>query len=149
MRRIPGWFAIGEILVAGFVVLSIFSIVLYAPFWMIGGLMRNRRRPAERVVRWWPLIAVFSLVAFVVIFILCSEDLIERLGNFTVWSAALWVVTLLFGLASVVSFLVALRASSEEVRTGVRRFSRTVSTALLIAAAYLTYWGIIGIRTWA
>ena len=41
------------------------------------------------------------------IFILCSEDLIERLGNFTVWSAALWVVSLLFGLASVVSFLVA------------------------------------------
>jgi hypothetical protein len=149
MRRIPGWFAIGEILVAGFVVLSIFSIVLYAPFWMIGGLMRNRRRPAERVMRWWPLIAVFSLVAFVVIFILCSEDLIERLGNFTVWSAALWVVSLLFGLASVVSFLVALRGSSVGVRPGVRRFSRIVSTALLIAAAYLTYWGIIGIRTWA
>jgi CubicO group peptidase (beta-lactamase class C family) len=149
MRRIPGWFAIGEILVAGFVVLSIFLIVLYAPFWMVGGLMRSRRRPAERAMRWWPLIAVFSLVAFVVIFILCGEDLIERLGNFTVWSAALWVVSLLFGLASVVSFLVALRGSSEGVRPGVRRFSRIVSTALLIAAAYLTYWGIIGIRTWA
>jgi CubicO group peptidase (beta-lactamase class C family) len=149
MRRIPGWFAIGEILVAGFVVLSIFSIVLYAPFWMIGGLMRSRRRPAERAMCWWPLIAVLSLVAFVVIFMLCSEDLIEQLGNFTVWSAALWVVSLLFGLASLVSFLVALRGSNEGVRPGVRRFSRIVSTALLIAAAYLTYWGIIGIRTWA
>jgi len=149
MRRIPGWFAIGEILVAGFVVLSIFSIVLYAPFWMIGGLMHSRRRPAERAMRWWPLIAVLSLVAFVVIFMLCGEDLIERLGNFTVWSAALWVVSLLFGLASLVSFLVALRGLNEGVRPGVRRFSRIVSTALLIAAAYLTYWGIIGIRTWA
>jgi CubicO group peptidase (beta-lactamase class C family) len=149
MKRIPGWFAIGEILVAGFVVLSIFSIVLYAPFWMIGGLMRNRRRPAERVMRWWPLIAVFSLVAFVVIFILCGEDLIERLGNFTVWSAALWVVSLLFGLASVVSFVAALRGSSEGVRPGVRRFSRIVSLALVIAAAYSAYWGIIGVRTWA
>jgi CubicO group peptidase (beta-lactamase class C family) len=148
MRRIPGWFAIGEILVAGFVVLSIFSIVLYAPFWMIGGLMRSRR-PAERAMRWWPLIAVLSLVAFVVIFILCSEDLIERLGNFTVWSAALWVVSLLFGLASLVSFLVALRGSSAGVRPGVRRFSRIVSLALVIAAAYLAYWGIIGVRTWA
>jgi hypothetical protein len=58
-------------------------------------------------------------------------------------------VSLLFGLASVVSFLVALRGSNEGVRLGVRRFSRIVSTALLIAAAYLTYWGIIGIRTWA
>ncbi len=149
MRRIPGWFAIGEILVAGCVVLSILSIVVYAPFWMIGGLRRGRRRPAERAMRWWPLIAVFSLVAFVVIFILCSEDLMERLGNFTVWSVALWVVSLVFGLASLVSFLVALRGSSEGVRPGVRRFSRIVSTALLIAAAYLTYWGIVGIRTWA
>ena len=149
MKKIPAWFAIGEIHVVGFVVLSIFSIVLYAPFWMIGGLMRSRRRPAERAMRWWPLIAVLSLVAFVVIFILCSEDLIERLGNFTVWSAALWVVSLLFGLASVVSFLVALRGSSAGVRPGVRRFSRTVSLALVIAAAYLAYWGIIGVRTWA
>ena len=149
MKKIPAWFAIGEIHVVGFVVLSIFSIVLYAPFWMIGGLMRSRRGPAERAMRWWPLIAVLSLVAFVAIFILCGADLIERLGNFTVWSAALWVVSLLFGLASVVSFLVALRGSSEGVRPGVRRFSRIVSTALLIAAAYLTYWGIIGIRTWA
>ena len=91
----------------------------------------------------------FESVAFVMIFILCSEDLIERLGNFTVWSAALWVTSVLFGLASVVSFLVALRGSREGVRPGVRRFSRIVSTALLIAAAYLTYWGIVGIRTWA
>ena len=149
MRRIPGWFAIGEILVAGFVVLSIFSIVLYAPFWMIIGLMRNRRRPAERAMRWWPLIAVLSLVVFIVIFILCSEDLIERLGNFTVWSVALWVMSLLFGLASLVSFLVALRGSSVGVRPGVRRFSQIVSLGLVIAAAYLAYWGIIGVRTWA
>jgi hypothetical protein len=116
---------------------------------MIGGLMRSRRRPAERALRWWPLIAVLSLVAFVVIFVLCSEDLIERLGNFTVWSAALWVVSLLFGLASLVSFLVALRGSSAGVRPGIRRFSLIVSLALVIAAAYLAYWGIIGVRTWA
>ena len=148
MRKIPGWLAIGEILVVGFVVLSILSIVLYAPFWMIGGLRRSRRRPAERTMRWCPLIAVFSLVAFVVIFILCGDDLMDRLGNFTVWSAALWVASLLFGLASLVSLLVALRCSSAGVRPGVRRFSRIVSLALVIAAAYLSYWGIIGVRTW-
>jgi hypothetical protein len=148
MRKIPGWLAIGEILVVGFVVLSILSIVLYAPFWMIGGLRRSRRRPAERAMRWCPLIAVFSLVAFVVIFILCGDDLMDRLGNFTVWSAALWVASLLFGLASLVSLLVALRCSSAGVHPGVRRFSRIVSLALVIAAAYLSYWGIIGVRTW-
>jgi CubicO group peptidase (beta-lactamase class C family) len=149
MRRIPGWFAIGEILVAGFVVLSIFSIVLYAPFWMIGGLMRSRRRPAERAMRFWPLLAVLSLIAFVVIFITASSDLIDRLGSLTVWSASLWVVTLVFALAALASFFVASRRPEEGVRRGVRRFSLIVSLALVIAAAYLAYWGIIGLRTWA
>jgi CubicO group peptidase (beta-lactamase class C family) len=149
MKKIPAWLAIGEILLVAFVILSIIAIVLYAPFWIIGGLFRIRRRPAERAMRRWPLIAVLSLVAFVAIFILSSNDLIDRLGNFTVWSAAIWLVTLLFGVASVVSFLAALLASDIGVRRGVRRFSRITSTALLIAAIYLAYWGIIGVRTWA
>jgi len=149
MKKIPAWFAIGEILAILFVVLSMLAIVIYAPFWMLGGISKRRRRPAERAMRWWPLIAVLSMIAFVVIFILCSDDLIERLGNFTVWSVALWLVTWLFGLASIMSFLFALRGSDEGVRPGVRRFSRVVSTALLIAAAYLGYWGIVGMRTWA
>jgi hypothetical protein len=31
----------------------------------------------------------------------------------------------------------------------VRRYSSVVTLALLIATAYLAYWGIIGLRTWA
>lgn len=149
MKKIPGWFAIGEILCVFFVILSIVAILIYAPFWILGGLIRRRRRPAERAMRWWPLISVLSLFAFVVIFILCSNDLIERLGNFTMWSAGLWVFSFLFAVASLVSFLVAIWGSREGVRPGVRRFSRIVSTALLIAAIYLAYWGIIGMRSWA
>jgi len=148
-KKIPAWLALGEILAVVFVILSILAIVLYAPFWMIGGLIRSRRRPAERAMRWWPLVAVLSLVAFVVIIILSDAELIERLGNFTVWSAALWAVTLLFAVASLVSFLAALWGTNDAVRPGVRRFSLIVSTALLIAAVYLAYWGIIGVRTWA
>ena len=149
MKRIPAWLALGQILILAFVILSILAIVLYAPFWLIGGLFRSRRRPAERALRWWPLVAVLSLVGFVLIFILSGDQLIERLGNLTVWSGALWAVTLLFGLASLVSFLLSVFGSGEGVRPGVRRFSQIVSTALLMAAVYLAYWGIIGVRTWA
>jgi high-affinity Fe2+/Pb2+ permease len=42
-----------------------------------------------------------------------------------------------------------LRRPEEGVRSGVQRFSLIVSVALVIAAAYLAYWGIIGVRTWA
>jgi uncharacterized SAM-binding protein YcdF (DUF218 family) len=64
-------------LLTAFVVLSMLSIVLYAPFWIFGGLIKRRRRPAERALRLWPLVAVLSLLAFVGIFMLCSDDLID------------------------------------------------------------------------
>ena len=32
---------------------------------------------------------------------------------------------------------------------GVRNFSMADTLALLIAVAYLAYWGVIGLRTWA
>jgi hypothetical protein len=149
MRKVPAWLAIFEILIVAFVILSILAIMIYAPFWIIGGLFRSRRRPAERAMRWWPLIAVLSLIAFVAIFILSSDDLIERLGNFTVWSGALWAVSVLFAVASLVSLMAALWGPNVGVRPGVRRFSRVVSMALLISAIYLAYWGIIGVRTWS
>jgi len=147
-KRIPGWLAIAEILLTIYVVLSIVSILIYAPFWILGGLSAKRRRPAERGMRGWPLIAVLSLFAFVGIFILCSDDLIERLGNRTVWSEALFAVSILFGIATLASVIAWLRTPSDAVRRSVRIYSRTVILALLIAAFYLAYWDIIGLRTW-
>ena len=149
MKQIPILLAIIEIVVTAFVVLSILSIVVYAPFWVLGGLSPRRRRPAERAMRAWPLLAVLSLVALVGIFIACSNDLIERLGNRTAWSQALLVVTVAYAVFTVASALAWWRTPREAVRRGVRRYSLYVTMALLIAAAYLAYWGIIGLRTWA
>ncbi|HET9409021.1 MAG TPA: serine hydrolase domain-containing protein [Candidatus Sulfotelmatobacter sp.] len=148
MKQIPGWFAISEIVLAAFVLLSVIAIVIYAPFWILGGLSRRRRRPAERAMRLWPLIAVLSLIAFVVIFMLSSDDLIERMGNLTLWSFALFAMTLVFASAVLASLISVWRAGTE-ARRGVRRFSIVVTIALVIAAAYLAEFGIIGLRTWA
>ncbi len=149
MKRIPAWLALAEIVVTAFVALAVVSIVVYAPFWILGGLSKRRRRPAERAMRAWPLIAVLSLAAFVSIFIVCSDDLIERMGNLTGWSAALFLLTIVYAVAVVKSAISSWRVPAESVRCGVRRFSIVVSVALLIAAAYLGYWDIIGLRTWA
>src|SRR5262249_43821376 len=62
MKRIPGWQAVSEIVLLVFVLLSMISILVYAPFWILGGLIRNRRRPEEREIRIWPLAAVLCLV---------------------------------------------------------------------------------------
>ena len=149
MKRIPAFLALVQIVATVYVLLSIVAILVYAPFWILGGLSKKRRRPAERGMRLWPLIAVLSLIAFVGIFIVSSDDLIERLGNLTGWSAAVFLTTVIFGLASLGSAISFWRTPAENVRRRVRRFSLVVTMALLIAAAYLAYWGIIGLRTWA
>jgi len=149
MKLIPAWQALAEIVLTVYVVLSAIAIVVYAPFWLLGGLSKRRRRPAERAMRVWPLVAVLSLVAFVTIFILSSDDLIERMGNRTVWSEALFLATIAYAVASLASAVALWRAQAEAVRRSVRKFSLVVTVALLTAAAYLAYWGIIGLRTWA
>ncbi|MBZ5687143.1 MAG: serine hydrolase [Acidobacteriia bacterium] len=149
MKKIPTWMAFGEILATGFVALSIVSIVVYAPFWALAGISKRRRRPAERALRLWPLLAVLSLAAIVGLVILCGDDLIGRLGNLSVWSATLWALTLAFAVTSIASAFYSWQSPAPGVRRGVWKFSIIVSAALLITAAYLVYWGFIGVRTWA
>jgi CubicO group peptidase (beta-lactamase class C family) len=148
MKRIPTWQALLEIGLTGFVVLSMVSILVYAPFWIFGALSRNRRRPAERAMRIWPLIAVLSLVATVVIFATCSDDLISKMGNLTGCSVAFCLATIAFPVAAIASLIALWRAPTEGVRRWVSRYSAIVTVALLIAAAYLAYWGMLGFRPW-
>jgi hypothetical protein len=149
MKRIPAWLAILEIALTLYVLLCLASVLIYAPFWILGGLSRKRRRPAERSARIWPLVAALSLVSLVGIFMVSSGDLIARMGNLTVWSGGMCAATITFALAAVASAFAAWRMPPEGVRTGVRRYSTMVSVGLLMATAYLAYWGIIGLRTWS
>jgi len=148
-KRIPAWFAIGEIALTVFVIAAILSIPIYALVWIIGGFIPRRRRPVERAIRLYPLLAVASLGGFVAIFILSSSDAIERLGNVTGWSLGIFLCTLLFAAASLLSVWAVIAAHGEGIRRGVRWYSGIVSVALLIALVYLAWWGIIGLRTWA
>jgi len=130
-------------------VLAFVSILLYAPFWILGGLIRKRRRPKERALRLLPLIAVLSLIAALSLFVQSRNDAIARLGNLTIWSFGIFLSTLIFGMASIASAVALWLARKREIRSGVRWFSMAVTSALLIATAYFVYWGVIGVRTWA
>jgi CubicO group peptidase (beta-lactamase class C family) len=149
MKHVPAWFAIGEILLTAWFLLAVVSILVYAPFWLLGGLNKKRRRPAERAMRIWPLLAVLSLLAALAIFNLASDDLIAHMGDLTAWSATGFMATIAYAVACVASAISVWRAPKNEVRSGFRRYSIAVTLGLLIAAAYLAYWGMIGLRTWA
>jgi len=149
MKMIPTWMALFQILAVLSILLSIVSILLYAPFWMLGGISKRRRRPTERPLRLYPLLTVLSMLSIFGIFALSIGDLIGRMGSLTGWSAGLWIMTLILAVTSVASVFSAWQSPADGVRPGVRRFARIVSLALLLATGYLAYWGIIGLRTWA
>jgi hypothetical protein len=87
-----------------------------------------------------------SLVGAVVVISVSGPDIITRMGNLTVWSGGVFVLTIFFAVASVASLVSVWRA--QEVRKWVKRYSAAVSVALVVATAYLGYWGVIGLRTW-
>jgi CubicO group peptidase (beta-lactamase class C family) len=149
LKRIPTWLAISEIALVAWFLLAFVSILFYAPFWIFGGLIKRRRRPAERMMRLWPLIAVLSLLAFLGLVILSGSDTIARLGNLTFYSFGLTVTTLLFAAASLAGAVTLWRARKVDIRASVRWYSIAVTTALLIAVVYLACFGVIGIRTWS
>ncbi|MBA2726702.1 MAG: beta-lactamase family protein [Parachlamydiaceae bacterium] len=150
IKRIPTWVAMFEIITAGFVFLTLMSTLIYAPFWMLRGLSQRHRRPAERGMRLWPLVAVLSLLSIVVICMQLDKDVaITLLGNLTIWSFSLFLATIVFSIASFASVIALWRAPRQEVRSIVQIYSTTVTFALVITTAYFAYWGIIGLRTWA
>jgi CubicO group peptidase (beta-lactamase class C family) len=146
LKRVSTGMAMLEMGLTAFVVLAMVSVVLYAPFWMLGGISKKRRRPQERAMRWWPLIAVLSLACAVALVAVSGPDVITRMGELTVWSGGVFGLTLAFAVATVLCVVAVWRG--QQARKWVKRFSAAVALALVIATAYLAYWGVIGLRTW-
>jgi len=149
VKYVPTWLALTEIALGMFVYASLFSILLYAPFWLLGGLSRRRRRPAERGMRLWPLLAVLCMFTMFITLGIGSRDPFARLGHMTSWSLTIFLLSIAFAVASIASAIAWLRADRRETRRSVRVYSLLVTLALLIATTYLAYWGVIGVHTWA
>jgi CubicO group peptidase (beta-lactamase class C family) len=149
LKHLAAWVAWGEIGLLACFDLAMIAIAIYAPFWIFGGFFKKRRRAAERAMRIYPLAAVLSLVACMMIFSSAGNDFINRLGHLTPWSAGLFLTTLAFAVATIMGVWSAATAPPSRVRPAVRWFSIVVSAALVAGLVYLAYWGVIGVRTWA
>lgn len=149
LKHIPAWLVYARISLLIWFGLAFISVVLYAPFWLIAGMIKKRRRPAERWLRLWPLIAVLSLAATLAIVAISGDDAITRLGELTLWSAGVFISSLLFGIAAVAGFITWWRGEKTRIRPVVYWYSLAVILPILTAAIYLARWGIVGLRTWA
>jgi CubicO group peptidase (beta-lactamase class C family) len=148
-RHIPAWKAWLEIGITCWWLLALAATLLYAPVWLIGGLFKSRRRPDERAIKVWTLVSALSVIGFCAIFAVSGSDLLERMGNLTIWSAGLFVFSLLMGIAPFAALFSCVRSMKKDVRGYVRWIHRFILIPMMIVVIYLLVWGVIGMRTWS
>ncbi|HZU25650.1 MAG TPA: serine hydrolase domain-containing protein [Bryobacteraceae bacterium] len=152
LEQVPAWQAWLQTGVTAVVALLLASAGLYALYWVPALLLRRLRPlPGGRLylsVRALPLVAIVLLAGACAVFALAGDDAITKLGSVTLWSAAIFLLTVLFACVSVMALVQAMRARRRMIRRAVWMHSLLVSAACLVVAGYLAYWGVIGIRTW-
>lgn len=148
-KRIPGWWVVVEIAFVAWFALALILTLLYAPFWMVAACVKRWRRPPELALKTLPLLAAAGLIATELLPAWAGEQSLERLGTPTAYSVGVWLGSVLFALASGGMSLALWTAYRRKVRHGLLAYSAFVAMGMLVACAYLSYWGFIGYRPWA
>jgi hypothetical protein len=136
-------------------VLWLVSIVTSFLYFLVWGVRRWRGKvpagPGIRI-RVWPLLASASVVAFIVLFAIgmsSTSQLFETLGRPTVTSVAIMLATLAFAAFALLGVFTAFRERRAEMNRFNYWYCSITSSLHLLVAAYLAWFGIIGIQTWA
>ena len=138
----------------GTLILSILLVVLMIssiPVSLVSLGMRMAGRSIRLLrLRVFPLLAILSLAAMMILLTMAQTigDVLQNLGKPTGWSIGIMISSLLFGLFSLVSFFYCGQSFRVEVNKWARIYYLLVGLACIVVASYLTYWGVMGLRTW-
>ena len=123
--------------------------IFYLPVWGIRKLRGTDISGKSLHIRVWPLFATLSLVAFVVLFTLGTQNIFEVLGSITAISVGITLATIAFFVCALVAVYQVITVKRAE-QNNMNYWYCAVATALhLIVALYLLSYGIIGLTTWA
>jgi len=139
----------GQLAIAALWGLSIAVSILYAIVWGVRRL-RGKVSPGATIrVRVYPLLAGLSIIGFVALFVIGMNDPFESLGKPNAISVGIMLMTLLFALFTALGLLTAIKARGEPMNRVNYWFATTSSALHGLAAAYLAWFGVIGLATWA
>jgi CubicO group peptidase (beta-lactamase class C family) len=145
-RATPDWSAVGRLVLAGFSAIMIASIY---PVGLVAGLLRflkRNPRPVNMLLWALPILGATSLILAFMILISTGFPV---LGKFSIWTAALWMLTVLFAIFTLAGLAVALASLlRRDISLIFRVYSLLLALAASIALLYLALEGLIGIRTW-
>lgn len=126
--------------------LLMLSAILHGLFWIPWRLLGRGDKEAWKL-RLFPLAACLCLAAAAAVFLLGLGDALQNFGQATVYSVSFFLLSLLFPLFALLSVIQIVRLRSSARRGWV--YSAAVSACCALAALYLGYYGILGLRTWA
>ena len=127
-------------------VVLMLSSLPFAVVWILRKLFRAMKDVRHLSVRVMPLLATLCFLGLC----FCVAKLPGiNAGEFSVWSAGIFLLSLLFPLLAIYGLWLALRVPKTEIRSGVRIHSLLVSLASCIVAGFLLHWHLIGLRLWA
>ena len=73
----------------------------------------------------------------------------KQLGTPSIWSVSFFLGTLMLPASAILGFVFAFRAGPAGASPWLRAYATLISIAGLILSAYLSWWGMIGFRSWA
>jgi hypothetical protein len=147
-RRVPAWAVWLELAAAALSLALMASAVLFALWWIPRRLMGKGPRALHLGTRLWPLVAAVTLALLLLLMAGDDPAMIWLLGDFTPYSATVFLLSVLFPIASMAGLFAAWRARRHGMTGGAWAHSLAVSIAGCAIAAYLGSWGLLGIRTW-
>ncbi len=120
--------------------------LLFALFWILRKVFGGMKDVKHLAVRAIPLLATLAFAALVFCFTkLGGSDT----GQFTVWTAGIFALSVLFPLLSLYGFLLAVRVPKSEIHKGTRIHSLLVALACCVLTVFIASWHLVGLRLWA
>jgi len=144
-RTTIGWTYARIVLLVLCVVLMATSL-LFAIVWILRKLLGGLKDVEHLAVRALPLLATLSFAALVFCFTkLGGADT----GKFTVWTAGIFGLSMLFPLLSLYALWLSVRVRKSEIHGGTRVHSLLVALACCVVSIFIAWWHIVGLRLWA
>lgn len=148
LKPIAPLYAFGQLGVAVLWGLAIATSILYVLVWGVRKLRGRIPSGATVRIRVWPLLAGVSICILVGLFVLGMSDPFKQLGEPSPVAVGIMLASLLFAVFAALGIYSSIRERHTEMNRANYWHSTIASAVHAIVAAYLLWFGVIGLMTW-
>ena len=119
--------------------------LLFAIIWILRKVFGGMKDVKHLAVRAVPLLATLAFCGLVFCFTkLGGADT----GKFTLWTAGIFILSVLFPLLSLYALFLAVRVPKTEIHNATRLHSLLVALACCVLTVFVASWHLVGLRLW-